>query len=80
VRELELRQQELRERGIEMLRRSIKTLDKLDKAKEKERLGVAAQAQSAAEVQDPTSDLFGDPNFDPSDPFWATLDFSSEIP
>jgi hypothetical protein len=69
VRELKLRQQELRERGIEMLCRGIKTLDELDKVEEKERLEVAAQAQSATEVQDPTSDLFDDLNFDPSDPF-----------
>ena len=80
VRELELRQQELRERGMEMLRRGMKTLDELDEAEEKERSEVAAQAQSAAGVQDPTSVLFGDPNFDPSDPFWATLDFGGEMP
>ena len=37
VRELEQRQQELCERGIEMLCRGLKTLDELDAAKEKER-------------------------------------------
>jgi hypothetical protein len=37
VRELELRQQELCERGIEMLCRGLKTLDELDKAEEKEK-------------------------------------------
>ena len=37
VRELELRQAELRERGREMLRRGLKTLDELDEAEEKEK-------------------------------------------
>ncbi|CAG8971363.1 hypothetical protein HYALB_00006912 [Hymenoscyphus albidus] len=37
VRELEQRQQELRERGIDMVRRGLRTLDELDVAEEKER-------------------------------------------
>ncbi|TVY12475.1 hypothetical protein LARI1_G009627 [Lachnellula arida] len=37
VRELELRQQELRERGVEMVRRHVESLDESDEAEEKEK-------------------------------------------
>jgi hypothetical protein len=63
-----------------MLCRGLKTLDKLDKAKEQERLEAEARAQLAATMQNPTSDLFDDLGLDPSDPFWATLDFSGKMP
>jgi hypothetical protein len=52
-----------------MLRRGLKTLDKLDKAKEQERLEAEARAQLAVAIQNPTSDLFDDLGLDPSDPF-----------
>jgi hypothetical protein len=63
-----------------MLRQGLKSLDELDKAKEKERLEAETQAQLAAAIQNPTSDPFGDLGLDPSDPFWATLDFGSKMP
>jgi hypothetical protein len=63
-----------------MLCRGLKTLDKLDKAKERERLEAEAQAQLAVVMRNPTSDLFGDLGLDPSDPFWATLDFGGKMP
>ena len=52
-----------------MLCYRLKTLDKLDKAKEREQLEVEAQAQLAAAMQNPTSDPFGDLSLDPLDPF-----------
>lgn len=87
VRELELRQQELRERGMEMLRRGLKTLDELDEAEEKERRE-AEEKEKTAELagagRDPTGpssdDHLADPwtglEVDPSDPLWADLDFA----
>ncbi|KAK0101600.1 hypothetical protein ONS95_008629 [Cadophora gregata] len=48
VRELEQRQAELRERGREMLRRGLRTLDELDEAEAKERVE-KAEAREAAE-------------------------------
>jgi hypothetical protein len=52
-----------------MLCRGLKTLNKLDKAKERERLEAEAQAQLAVAIRNPTSDLFGDLSLDPSNPF-----------
>ena len=63
-----------------MLCRGLKTLDKLDKVKEKERLEAEAQAQLAIAIQNPTSDLFGDLSLDPLDPFQATLGFGGKMP
>jgi hypothetical protein len=63
-----------------MLCQGLKSLDKLDKAEEQERLEAEARAQLAAAIRNPTSDLFGDLSLDPSDPFWATLDFSGKMP
>jgi hypothetical protein len=63
-----------------MLRRGLKTLDELDEAEEQERLEAEARAQLATAIRNPTGDLFDDLGLDPSNPFWATLDFSGEIP
>jgi hypothetical protein len=52
-----------------MLCRGLKTLDKLDKAEERERLEAEEQAQLAVAIQNPTGDLFDDLGLDPSDPF-----------
>jgi hypothetical protein len=63
-----------------MLCRRLKTLDKLDKAKEQEQLEAEARAQLTVAIRNPTSDLFNDLGLDPSDPFWATLDFGGKMP
>jgi len=78
VRELELRQQELRERGMEMVRRGLKSLDELDEAEsndrrvEKEKEAERTQREVAAiDLGSQPDDLFV---LSPSDPFWASLD------
>ena len=89
VRELELRQQELRERGMEMLRRGLKTLDELDEQENRER-----EEKERQEHPDPVYDTFFPPNpdlvgaelaatlsaYDPADPFLATLGFGGGTP
>lgn len=81
VRELEQRQQELRERGMEMLRRGLKSLDELDAEEEKEKLEKERVEQERPADSMNSSEIAIDPvlaaaldDFDPSDPFWATLD------
>jgi hypothetical protein len=84
VRELELRQQELRERGIEMLRQGLKTLDELDKAENKDRLeGERPEGVEAAPASPGAVDLaavLGLSDFDLDPAFWASLDFGGRTP
>ena len=70
----------LKLRARDMLRQGLKSLDELDKAKEKEWLEAEAQAQLAIAIQNPTSDLFGDLGLDPSNPYQANLDFGGRTP
>jgi hypothetical protein len=78
-----------RARAAEMLRRGLKSLDELDAAEEAERI---AESDVSAEADPPSPRVpipsdFLDPElavalaaYDPSDPFWATLDFGDEMP
>jgi hypothetical protein len=80
VRELELRQAELRERGREMLRRGLKTLDELDEAEEKEKKEMADREEREEKEKEarrsavltPPNDPDLVPDLDPSfDPGWV---------
>jgi hypothetical protein len=81
VRELEARQQELRERGREMLRRGLRTLEELDAAEAEEKReteAAATQTGSSDPVPAPANaplDPLGGLALDPSDPFWTALGF-----
>jgi hypothetical protein len=65
VRELERRQGELRERGMEMLRRGLKTLDELDAAEEKER-EEKENAERQVEAYQESTPIASFPELDPS--------------
>ena len=93
VRVLELRQQELRERGREMLRRGLKTLDELDALEEKERLEnecVEKEKELASVSAAGPSDgsfVFDSSSLDPSilasmdsPSFWANPDIAGGTP
>jgi hypothetical protein len=90
VRELEHRQQELCERGIEMLRRGLKTLDELNAIEEKEKEEkerVENEKRQQHELLSTDSSfpaghglLDLDPAFDPGPEFWATLDAGGGTP
>jgi len=75
VRVLEKRQQELRTRGMEMLRRGLSSLDELDAVEAKELESAAARDR---EVPAPGLDSFDLPDLDPA--FWDNLGFSGKIP
>ena len=88
---LRLRKQQafLRQRKTEMSKRGLKYLDELDAAEEKERLEKEKQEQvQLAAVTSVTSGEGVLPSdlaaalatYDPSDPFWATLDFGGGTP
>ena len=85
---LDKQRQMFRKRAAEMLRRGLKSLDELDAAEEAERLAaerppVVKDTPPLTEPYEPGSFGEMDPaviealsaDFDPSDPFWATLDF-----
>ena len=72
---MEKRQQELRTRGMEMLRRGLSSLDELDTVEAKELESAAARDR---EVPAPGLDSFDLPDLDPA--FWDNLGFSGEIP
>jgi hypothetical protein len=79
MRRLRVQKKFLRERGAEMLRRGLATLDELDEAEEKDRQEIAKQAElstaSLATVGD-LSDVFD--NLSPS--FWQGLDVVDGTP
>ncbi|KAM0133375.1 hypothetical protein ACHAP3_005898 [Botrytis cinerea] len=93
VRALELRQQELRERGREMLRRGLKSLDELDALEEKERLEKERiekeKEMASASVAGPNDDSFAfdSSSLDPSllasmdsPSFWANPGIAGGTP
>jgi hypothetical protein len=72
-----------------MLRRGLNTLDELDTVKEKEKQDAKEPERARQEVDTsaPTIDKPLDSDlavalttYDPSDPFWATLDFGDKMP
>ena len=77
-----------RKRAVEMLRRRLKSLDELDATEEAERLTAErppvvedtplltnpSEPGSFGEI-DPSVIVALSADFDPSNPFWATLDF-----
>jgi len=87
---LRLRKQQrlLCQRRDEMAKRGLKFLDELDAAEEKERKEKElAQAAQTTDTSVPTVEPILDPDlaaalgaYDPSDPFWVTLDFDGETP
>jgi hypothetical protein len=86
VQRLEKQQELLKKCGAEMIRRGLQTVDELEEIEERERREkedalwredqIRAMTASSPDV---SGDLV-DPNFDPSDPFWATWDFGSGTP
>lgn len=89
VQRLEKQQELLKKRGAEMIRRGIQTVDELEEIEEQERREkedamwreqqVRATIASGSDISGDLVDLV-DLNFDPSDPFWATWDFTSGTP
>jgi hypothetical protein len=88
VQRLEKQQELLKKRGAEMIRRGFQTLDELEETEERERKEreeavlqeQRAQATVTSNSADPSGDPLADLGIDPSDPFWATLDFGGGTP
>ena len=66
-------QKSLKERGAEMLRRGLKTLDELDEAEEKERKKAEAEASPQATTESSAHDAASSDLFSALSPsFWET--------
>jgi hypothetical protein len=77
---LERQEEFLRERGMKMLRRGLKTLDELDEAEAREKVETervdTEEATTESEPVPLDSDLTAAiESFDPLDPFWSNFQF-----